>query len=466
MNASSESSQNSIADGLAKLSAAVDIRDLHKACREGRLYDVEQWIHERKPIQTTPAGNSHNRGRTALQIAVETGQHSLVLLFLKSGYRLDLEHCSPLDLALQIRRWDLADLLLEWGAKRESADVYTVLNTYNADLYERFWAAGYDLTARDEMGAILGSGTTNRPLLGFVRRHRAESQKIQHELNIALGCHVRAGNDRGVNLCLWAGANPHQPAPNLQLGHDQDNGEDGGEGFKGWTAIEEASSNGHLGILKRLGPDPAIDDFDNLYKYAKDSSIISFLRTLQAPKDIGSILYWHLMWLASPTPWGSRAGTWTIEALLGLNLQWHETDADKLAQIRRLLLKTTDYDFKTLMSRLKRPEMCTPLTYAELIRTPTMQTRLLSLGLLKKPISEKQKRKEELDRLMRRYDRTLLYQQIWSSPMREVAKVYGISDVRLGKVCRVLQIPSPPRGYWARVQNGYAATHAPLKPLA
>jgi hypothetical protein len=34
----------------------------------------------------------------------------------------------------------------------------------------------------------------------------------------ALGYHVRAGNERGINLCLWAGADPHVSAPNPELG--------------------------------------------------------------------------------------------------------------------------------------------------------------------------------------------------------------------------------------------------------
>jgi hypothetical protein len=163
---------------------------------------------------------------------LETGQHSLAYLLLESGYQLDLERYNVLDMALQARRWDLFDLLLEWGADLKSTDVYTVLNTYNVDLYERFRAAGYDVTGGHEMGSILGHGTRNRPLLGFVRRHRVENPRIQTEINIALGYHVREGNERGVNnLCLWAGADPHVPAPNPSLRHsDDDDSEDGRSG--------------------------------------------------------------------------------------------------------------------------------------------------------------------------------------------------------------------------------------------
>ena len=57
--------------------------------------------------------------------------------------------------------------------------MYTVLNTYNGELYERFKAAGYDLTRRrHEMGVILGHGTPNRPLLGFAKRHAAEYSPV------------------------------------------------------------------------------------------------------------------------------------------------------------------------------------------------------------------------------------------------------------------------------------------------
>lgn len=63
------------------------------------------------------------------------------------------------------------------GADLRSADVYTVLNTYNVELYERFRAAGYNLTERHEMASILGHGTSNRPLLGFMKRYREKTGK-------------------------------------------------------------------------------------------------------------------------------------------------------------------------------------------------------------------------------------------------------------------------------------------------
>lgn len=54
----------------------------------------------------------------------------------------------------------------------------------------------------------------------------------------------------------------------------------------------------------------------------------------------------------------------------------------------------------------------------------------------------------------RALSREELFALIWERPATEVAKELGISDVALGKLCRRLQVPKPPRGYWARVASG------------
>ena len=417
-------------------------------CRDGRLYDVERWIAEGKPLQLSPeAIRKGTRPKTALQIALEGGQHSLAFLLLRSGYRLELERYAPLDIALEARRWDLVDLLVEWGADLRSADVYTVLNTYDVELYERLRALGYDLTARHEMAAVLGHGTSNRPLLGFAKRHRAEDSKIQQEPDIALGYHVRGGIQRGINLCLWVGADPHAPAPNPELGLSEEaDPEDGEEHFIGWTGIEEAARHGHLAILKRLGPDPARDNFDDLYRFARYESIVTFLATIQPPKDLIAILASHLWWMGGRFHWGERRGTSTVEALLACGVRWEETSPEKLTGIRKSFLKVGDYELKTILSRLRRPEVCASETYQELIRTPRMQAQMLALGLVKKPVDQRERHSDQLARLSKRYDRAALYEQVWSQPVQKVAKSYGISDVRLGKVCRTLRVPVPPAG--------------------
>lgn len=52
------------------------------------------------------------------------------------------------------------------------------------------------------------------------------------------------------------------------------------------------------------------------------------------------------------------------------------------------------------------------------------------------------------------YERTVLYEEVWTEPMGTVAARYGISDVMLKKICKQLEVPTPPRGYWAKLKAG------------
>lgn len=58
--------------------------------------------------------------------------------------------------------------------------------------------------------------------------------------------------------------------------------------------------------------------------------------------------------------------------------------------------------------------------------------------------------------------RESLYAQVWARPTRDVAAQYKISDVYLGRVCDRLNVPRPPRGYWAKQASGVAVKQPPL----
>lgn len=55
-----------------------------------------------------------------------------------------------------------------------------------------------------------------------------------------------------------------------------------------------------------------------------------------------------------------------------------------------------------------------------------------------------------------------LFAWVWERPTTEVARELGISDVALAKLCDRLQVPKPPRGYWARVRAGQTPRRPPL----
>ena len=61
--------------------------------------------------------------------------------------------------------------------------------------------------------------------------------------------------------------------------------------------------------------------------------------------------------------------------------------------------------------------------------------------------------------------RQQLYDQVWSKPIRQLAKEYGLSDVGLSKLCRRHNIPLPPMGYWMKISHGMRPAILPLPPL-
>ncbi|MBC8374662.1 MAG: hypothetical protein H8E26_01385 [FCB group bacterium] len=58
-----------------------------------------------------------------------------------------------------------------------------------------------------------------------------------------------------------------------------------------------------------------------------------------------------------------------------------------------------------------------------------------------------------------------LYNLVWSKPVVQIAKDFGISDVAVAKICKKLNIPKPGLGYWAKKQHGKRVRQTPLPEL-
>lgn len=51
-----------------------------------------------------------------------------------------------------------------------------------------------------------------------------------------------------------------------------------------------------------------------------------------------------------------------------------------------------------------------------------------------------------------------LQKEVWLVPTSVLASQYGVSDKALEKRCKKLGIEKPPRGYWAKIEEGYLVT--------
>lgn len=55
-----------------------------------------------------------------------------------------------------------------------------------------------------------------------------------------------------------------------------------------------------------------------------------------------------------------------------------------------------------------------------------------------------------------------LYARAWATPMSKLAQELGVSGSYLARVCARLDVPRPPRGYWAKRAVGRAPAITPL----
>jgi hypothetical protein len=51
-----------------------------------------------------------------------------------------------------------------------------------------------------------------------------------------------------------------------------------------------------------------------------------------------------------------------------------------------------------------------------------------------------------------RVTREQMYQEVWAEPMTTVAN-YQMSSTFLARICERLNVPRPPRGYWAQLES-------------
>lgn len=58
--------------------------------------------------------------------------------------------------------------------------------------------------------------------------------------------------------------------------------------------------------------------------------------------------------------------------------------------------------------------------------------------------------------------REQLYERVWTTPLVQLVQEFGITDVAISKTCKRLNVPTPPRGYWAKLVAGQQPRKPPL----
>lgn len=126
-------------------------------CRAGRLYDVEKWIEAGRSLDISMK-TKRGRARNLFGVALETGFHSMVELIVKQEGNQSVKD-EALYHAVSMKRQDLVELLVQYGADPKAVSFADVLLTWEPELI-RFCRSRRGRSDRPTIcGGVSGEGT-------------------------------------------------------------------------------------------------------------------------------------------------------------------------------------------------------------------------------------------------------------------------------------------------------------------
>jgi hypothetical protein len=133
--------------------------------------------------------------------------------------------------------------------------------------------------------------------------------------------------------------------------------------------------------------------------------------------------------------------TTTLNGLLILDKLEEKPSIENIYQETKLLEKEVHKLVKIPDDAVQEPTATIQLTEQ---RSPTITNTVFE------PVETY----EQYGQVYNIYKRETLYQEVWAKPVTEVAQHYKVSDVTIHKVCKALDVPTPAKGYWAKVRAG------------
>jgi hypothetical protein len=365
-----------------------ETKELVRLCRQGRLHEIERWINDGKSLEI-PAKTTRGRQRSLLQIAVETGFHSLVDLITKHEASQSAKDAALGD-AVSSRRLDLVELLLANGADTKSVPLADVLLTWEPTLIRFFLDHGADPVEGWPFAEAFGARvrTALRPLVEYKRAHPELAAALQEQLDCALRHFCGEGDLKWVSLLMWAGGDPRSRGPCLERNYTDDPG-------CYTSGLEEACRSENLDVLKRLKPDPARDTLTELLDRAAiwgRKATLEYLLEMGAnPNDkanggssaLDTVLR-HLSFVGFD-PYNRKGlklkyevsrSLDCVRVLLAHGAIWNPEEAYELNSLRRTLLECEPDVTIELLQLFHKHNACPAERVHRLLRTPRMKDHL------------------------------------------------------------------------------------------
>lgn len=349
-------------------------------CAGGKLYEVEAWIADGRPIQFPPPTDRKLRRRsTALQIAVTQRFHSLAGLLLANGYNPNGDHYEFFTIAARARDYDMVKLLVRFGGNPNSVDFCTVLETCDRELMDLFISVGVDPCRKNAVAHALYFKA--RPILGFIKQYLHQFPCLKRQIDLALHSFTDRNDLRGIALMLWLGADPHADTP-ASVEEDDNGYAADSSAFQCalWSAPTEIVTQ----FLKRPIPQAKVQKLLSSAPHGKSPALVR--RLLQQGANPNHVEEWGypvlyefinvMLWrYGSPSTEEIQRGLEALDVVLAAGAKWSPDERQVRSLRRRLAQGDTDV-VTGLIELLRKHQGIPPSQLHDLTRTPSVQKLL------------------------------------------------------------------------------------------
>jgi ankyrin repeat protein len=365
-------------------------KELIRLCRAGRLHDIDRLISEGKSLDISNA-MKRGRQRSLVEVAVETGFHSLIELIARNEPSQSAKDAA-LGLAVSSRRLDIVELLLVNGADIKAVPLVDVLLTWEPVLIRFFLDHGADPVNGRPFAEAFGAKvrTALRAFIDYKRAHPELAAQLQEQIDCALRHFCFAGDLKWVSLLMWAGADPRSRGPKLEEEYTEDP-----ECYT--SGLEEACYSEDPDVLKRLKPDASRDNLAELLHQAAfwgRSVMLEYLLGIGAvPNDkinggssaldsaLRNLSFIRITAYTTGKPssqYDARQTFDCVRELLSHGAIWSPDSAYELNSLRRALLECEPDVTIELLQLFRKHCACPAETVHKLLGTPRMREHMKS----------------------------------------------------------------------------------------
>jgi hypothetical protein len=290
----------------------------------------------------------------------------------------------------------MVEVLVQNGAQLQTVPLEDALLTWDREMMQFFLDRGADLVTGNPF-MIAFHNKVQRALRPFVDYKKARPEfadALQAQADRALRYFAGRADIKWISLLMWVGANPRSLGPDLDDRYADDPD-------CHTTALQEACSKGSLDALKKLKPDPRLDNLSDLLQAAALSDsreLMDYLLHLGAqpndkPNGGSSALdrcLWHLPWEDRNTFTSKQlvskyalAGAFArIERLLEAGAQWRPSEPDDgMKSVRQMLCKCEPAVTVTLIKLFAKHQAAPEELLEKLLDAPRMRGHLSRIGM-------------------------------------------------------------------------------------